>query len=48
VKEYNIPLVDEKIKGDIQFVLDKYDVEKRSHWAEFVAAYGNYFDPIID
>ena len=27
MKEYNIPLVDEKIKGDIQFVLDKYDVE---------------------
>ena len=27
MKEYNIPLVDEKIKGDIQFVLDKFDVE---------------------
>jgi predicted methyltransferase len=34
--------------ADLNTILDKYDVEKRSHWAEFVAAYGNYFDPIID
>ena len=27
MKEYNIPLVNEKIKGDIQFVLDKYEKE---------------------
>ena len=26
-------------------VLDKYDVEKESYWAEYFAAYGQFFGP---
>ena len=25
-------------------ILDKYDVEKKSYWEEFVTAYGQYFN----
>ena len=32
---------------ELNDVLDKYDIERRSHWAEFFAAYGNFFDTII-
>ena len=28
---------------DLNTVLDKYDVEKKINWAEFFAAYGDYF-----
>lgn len=28
---------------DLNTVLDKYDVEKKSYWQEFFAAYGQYF-----
>ena len=28
---------------DLNTVLDKYDVEKKAYWAEFFAAYGEYF-----
>ena len=29
--------------ADLNTVLDKYDVEKKAYWAEFFAAYGEYF-----
>ena len=28
---------------DLNTILDKYDVEKKAYWAEFCAAYGEYF-----
>ena len=28
---------------DLNTILDKYDVEKKSYWTEFFAAYGQYF-----
>ena len=31
---------------DLNMVLDKYDVEKKEYWAEFFAAYGEYFRTI--
>ena len=30
---------------DLNKVLDKYDVVKESSWAEFFAAYGQFFGP---
>ena len=32
--------------ADLNTVLDKYDVEKKVYWAEFFAAYGEYFRTI--
>ena len=29
---------------ELNKVLDKYDVEKKSYWQEFVTAYGQYFN----
>ena len=29
---------------DLNTVLDKYDVEKKSYWEEFFAAYSDYFN----
>ena len=29
--------------ADLNKVLDKYDVEKKINWADFFAAYGEYF-----
>ena len=31
---------------DLNTVLDKYDVEKKSYWEEFFTAYGEYFRTI--
>ena len=31
--------------ADLNKVLDKYDVAKESYWAEFFAAYGQFFGP---
>ncbi|MBE7083376.1 MAG: hypothetical protein E7373_02080 [Clostridiales bacterium] len=31
--------------ADLNKVLDKYDVAKASYWSEFLAAYGQFFDP---
>ena len=31
--------------ADLNKVLDKYDVAKESYWAEFIAAYGEFFGP---
>ena len=28
---------------DLNTILDKYDDEKKAYWAEFFAAYGEYF-----
>ena len=28
---------------DLNTILDKYDVEKKSYWTEFFVAYGQYF-----
>jgi hypothetical protein len=30
--------------ADLNAVLDKYDVEKKGYWAEFIDAYGQYFN----
>ena len=32
---------------NLNAVLDKYDVEKKSVWKSFVESYGNYFDMMI-
>lgn len=31
--------------ADLNKVLDKYDVAKERYWAEFFAAYGQFFGP---
>ena len=31
--------------ADLNTILDKYDVAKESYWAEFFAAYGQFFGP---
>ena len=30
--------------ADLNTILDKYDVAKENYWAEFFAAYGQFFD----
>ena len=30
--------------ADLNAVLDKYDIEKKGYWAEFIDAYGQYFN----
>lgn len=32
--------------AELNKVLDKYDVEKKSYWDEYLAAYGQYFNLI--
>ena len=29
--------------ADLNAVLDKYDIEKKGYWADFLDAYGQYF-----
>lgn len=31
---------------DLNTVLDKYDVEKKAYWAEYLVMYGQYFGPM--
>ena len=31
---------------DLNKVLDKYDIEKKSYWVEFFDAYGDFFNPM--
>jgi predicted methyltransferase len=31
--------------ADLYKVLDKYDIANESYWAEYIAAYGQVFDP---
>ena len=30
--------------ADLNAVLDKYDIEKKGYWADFLDAYGQYFN----
>lgn len=30
--------------AELNKVLDKYDIDKKGYWAEFLASYGQYFD----
>lgn len=30
--------------ADLNTILDKYDIDKKSYWEEFFAAYGQYFN----
>ena len=32
---------------ELNKVLDKYDTEKKSYWAEFIESYGQYFNPLF-
>ena len=32
--------------AELNKVLDKYDIEKKSYWDEYLAAYGQYFNLI--
>ena len=33
--------------AELNVVLDKYDIEKKSYWTEFIDAYGQYFNTIV-
>lgn len=33
--------------ADLNEVLDKYDVAKKSYWIEFLDAYGLFFDSVL-
>ena len=33
--------------AELNVVLDKYDIEKKSYWTEFLNAYGQYFNTIV-
>lgn len=33
--------------AELNVVLDKYDIEKKSYWTEFIDAYGQYFNAIL-
>ena len=32
---------------DLNTILDKYDIEKKSYWTEFFAAYGQFFNTTL-
>ena len=33
--------------ADLNTILDKYDIEKKSYWTEFFAAYGQFFNTTL-
>ena len=33
--------------AELNVVLDKYDIERKPYWTEFLNAYGQYFNAII-